>query len=94
MEEHRRCTEWEPGSKSVASGSSAASAITPKSFETNLSILREGLKSLGDATANLGFAIEAAGKGPWEGWPGFTEDEIKKQLEEQQDVVEDLLERG
>ena len=41
MEEHRRCTEWEPGSKSVASGSSAASAITPKSFEKNLSILRE-----------------------------------------------------
>ena len=56
--------------------------------------LKDNFKALSDATAELGFAIEAAGKGFWEGWPNLTEEEIQKQLEDQQDVVEDLLERG
>ena len=56
--------------------------------------LTSGLQQLSDATADLNFALEAAGEGPWEGWPFLTTDEMIKQLENQQDMVEDLLERG
>ena len=56
--------------------------------------VEEELKKISDASADLCFAVEAAGGCPWEGWPGLTGEETKRQLEEQQDVVDDLLERG
>ena len=80
--------------RSVASGFSGGSATTPASLKLCMEAPTAGLQQLSHATADLNFALEAAGEGPWEGWPLLTETEIVKQLETQQDVVEDLLKRG
>ena len=96
LEPSRRCSRWIPDERpaSVASGSSGGSVTTPASLKLSLDAITKELKNLSDATADLIFAIEASGEGPWEGWPMLTAAELTKKLEDQQDTVEDLQERG
>ena len=53
--------------------------------------IEDGLKKLGNASADLSYAVKAAAGGPWEGWTGLLEEERIRQLEEQQDVVDNRL---
>ena len=96
LDPDRRCIRWpvRAEARSVISGSSGGSATTPASLKLCMEALTSGLQQLSDATADLNFALEAAGEGPWEGCPLLTTDEMVKQLENQQDMVDDLLERG
>ena len=93
LEKGRYCTTW-PTEPSVETVSSVVSELTTKSLKAGMKAIEEGLKKLADASADLSYAMQAEGGGPWEGWPELTEEETTKQLEDQQDVVEGLLERG
>ena len=53
--------------------------------------IEDGLKKLGDALADLSYAVRATGGGPWECWPRLVKEERKRQLEEWQDMVNKLL---
>ena len=55
--------------------------------------IEDGLMKLGDASANLSYAVKDAGGGPSEGWTGLVEAERTRQLEDHQDVVDDLVAR-
>ena len=81
LEKARYCTTWPPelapppDLPSVETASSVVSEKTPKSLKASMKAVKDELRKLANASADLSFAVKAAGGGPWEGWPELAEEE-------------------